>query len=190
MFHNNVFQKNKIPETDQECKWGRSPLILTRSLRKETEFLFRGFLKKKIWRLPHLTSDLSPSPPMESVAAAAIATTSRSLPLPFSTTLHRRRRSVFLPVAASKRKRSPLPIPSPLHARLISISPVSSGVILIHAPFTGQNDDGKEVAKGPGSEPTSLAPYGGLSLSPLSKVRTLRGGCRLAPKPPVLGAIR
>ncbi|XP_066377099.1 uncharacterized protein [Miscanthus floridulus] len=78
---------------------------------------------------------------MDFVAAAAIATTSRSLPLPFSSTpLHRRRRAAFLPVAASKR-----------------------------------HDDDEEAAKGkgsgsgPGREPTSLAPYGGLSISPLSR---------------------
>ncbi|XP_066377098.1 uncharacterized protein [Miscanthus floridulus] len=104
---------------------------------------------------------------MDFVAAAAIATTSRSLPLPFSSTpLHRRRRAAFLPVAASKR-----------------------------------HDDDEEAAKGkgsgsgPGREPTSLAPYGGLSISPLSRVRTRRRLTRrnhpwcnpTAPRPDSLG---
>ncbi|XP_066377043.1 uncharacterized protein [Miscanthus floridulus] len=104
---------------------------------------------------------------MDYVAAAAIATTSRSLPLPFSSTpLHPRRRAAFLPVAASKR-----------------------------------HDDDEEAAKGkgsgsgPGREPTSLAPYGGLSISPLSRVRTRRRLTRrnhpwcnpTAPRPDSLG---
>jgi hypothetical protein len=72
--------------------------------------------------------------------------------------------------------------PSPLlPARLVSTSLFSGGVILTyHEPSTGHEDD-KETAKGSGSEPrrepTSLAPYG-ISISPLSKVRTLRYATR------------
>jgi len=125
--------------------WGQQPpLILTRSFKKKktNSFLCLPLPAQEEKNLtPPAAPPSSPSPPMDSVAAAAIATTSRSLPLPFSSTpLHRRRRASFLPVAASKRY-----------------------------------EDDEEAAKGkgsgtgPGREPTSLAPYGGLSISPLSK---------------------
>lgn len=66
------------------------------------------------------------------------------------------------------------PLPSPPRASRFDHS---GGVILTHhESFTGHDDD-KEAAKGsssePRREPTSLAPYG-LSISPLSKVRTRR----------------
>jgi hypothetical protein len=77
--------------------------------------------------------------------------------------------------------------PSPPRASRFDLS---GGVILTHHESSAGHDDDEEAAKGKGSgrEPTSLAPYGGLSISPLSKVRTRR---RLARRnhPPSLGAI-
>ena len=85
------------------------------------------------------------------------------------------------------------PSPSPpLPERLVWTSLLSGSVILTHHEPSAGHDDDEEAAKGsgsgPGREPTSLAPYG-LSISPLSKVRTRR---RLTRRnhPPSLGAIR
>jgi hypothetical protein len=67
--------------------------------------------------------------------------------------------------------------PSPPRASRFDLS---GGVILTHHESSAGHDDDEEAAKGkgsgsgPGREPTSLAPYGGLSISPLSKVRTRR----------------
>jgi mitochondrial protein import protein ZIM17 len=115
---------------------------------------------------------------MEAVAAAAIATTtSRTLLPPFSSTpIHRRRRAAFLPVAASKRTCPPLSsLPAVLRTSFLLCRRYSWNP---HACIvSGQNDDEKAEngsRSGSGSEPTSLAPYG-LSISPLSKVRTILG---------------